>query len=38
MRLLTPRLGAAVEPAYQEQPTPWWREVGATAPRLLSPA
>jgi L-ascorbate metabolism protein UlaG (beta-lactamase superfamily) len=38
VRLLTPRLGAAVEPAYQEQPTPWWREVAATAPRLLSPA
>jgi len=38
VRLLTPRLGAAIEPAYQEQPTPWWREVGTAAPRLLSPA
>ncbi len=38
VRLLTPRLGAAVEPAHLEQPTPWWREVAATTSRLLSPA
>ncbi len=26
-RILTPRLGAAVEPARIEGPTPWWREL-----------
>ncbi|MFL5347114.1 MAG: MBL fold metallo-hydrolase [Hyalangium sp.] len=31
VRLLTPRLGAAIEPAHVEQPTHWWREVGAPA-------
>jgi L-ascorbate metabolism protein UlaG (beta-lactamase superfamily) len=39
VRLLTPRLGAAVESAHLEQPTPWWREVSAAASRVrLSPA
>ncbi|MFP2924576.1 MBL fold metallo-hydrolase [Pyxidicoccus sp. 3LG] len=27
VRLFTPRLGAALEPAHVEQPAPWWREV-----------
>jgi L-ascorbate metabolism protein UlaG (beta-lactamase superfamily) len=34
VRLLTPRLGAAVEPTHVEQPTPWWREVVAAEPAL----
>ncbi|MFP2907045.1 MBL fold metallo-hydrolase [Pyxidicoccus sp. 3LFB2] len=29
VRLFTPRLGSAVEPAHVESVTPWWREVGA---------
>jgi L-ascorbate metabolism protein UlaG (beta-lactamase superfamily) len=29
VRLFTPRLGAAIEPAHVEAATPWWREVGA---------
>lgn len=28
VRLFTPRLGSAVEPAHVERATPWWREVG----------
>jgi L-ascorbate metabolism protein UlaG (beta-lactamase superfamily) len=31
VRLFTPRLGSALELAHVEQPTPWWREVGAAA-------
>jgi hypothetical protein len=27
-RVLTPRLGAAFEPARVDGPSPWWREVG----------
>jgi len=27
VRLFTPRLGAAIEPAHVEAATPWWREV-----------
>jgi L-ascorbate metabolism protein UlaG (beta-lactamase superfamily) len=36
-RIITPRLGAAVEPEHVDGPTPWWREVvGARAePRLV---
>jgi L-ascorbate metabolism protein UlaG (beta-lactamase superfamily) len=30
-RLITPRLGAAVEPAHAERPDPWWRAVAAAA-------
>ncbi|MBZ4416486.1 MBL fold metallo-hydrolase [Myxococcus sp. RHSTA-1-4] len=29
VRLFTPRLGSAAEPAHVERATPWWREVGA---------
>ncbi len=38
VRLLTPRLGAAVEPSHVEGATPWWREVGAAelTPRLVT--
>ena len=31
-RILTPRLGAAFEPARVEGPTPWWREVPGWQP------
>jgi L-ascorbate metabolism protein UlaG (beta-lactamase superfamily) len=32
-RIVTPRLGAPIEPEHVEGPTPWWREVvAATAP------
>ncbi|WP_224365565.1 MBL fold metallo-hydrolase [Hyalangium versicolor] len=31
VRLFTPRLGSALEPAHVEQTTPWWREVGSAA-------
>ena len=34
VRLLTPRLGAAVEPPHVEQLAPWWREVARPAPAM----
>lgn len=34
VRLLTPRLGAAVEPSHIEQPSPWWRELTTAQPAL----
>jgi L-ascorbate metabolism protein UlaG (beta-lactamase superfamily) len=41
LRILTPRLGAPVEPSRVELPDPWWREVGertsAPAPADASP-
>jgi L-ascorbate metabolism protein UlaG (beta-lactamase superfamily) len=36
VQLFTPRLGAALEPANVEHPTPWWREV-ATAGLPMRP-
>ncbi|PRQ07983.1 MBL fold metallo-hydrolase [Enhygromyxa salina] len=33
LRLLMPKLGAAVEPARAEQVDPWWREIAALEPR-----
>jgi L-ascorbate metabolism protein UlaG (beta-lactamase superfamily) len=41
VRLITPTLGAATEPARVEAPRPWWREVGASrepAPTALHAA
>lgn len=40
LRVLTPRLGAAIEPSRIESTTPWWREVTAerTAPCGARPA
>ena len=32
LRVVTPRLGAVIEPERVEGPTPWWREVVAAAP------
>jgi L-ascorbate metabolism protein UlaG (beta-lactamase superfamily) len=38
-RIITPRLGAAVEPEHLDGPTPWWREVGSRRERAeLTPA
>ncbi len=38
-RILTPRLGRPFEPAHQERPDPWWRELGsAMRPREDEPA
>ena len=31
-RLMMPRLGEPVEPAYANPPTPWWRSVDTVAP------
>jgi L-ascorbate metabolism protein UlaG (beta-lactamase superfamily) len=31
-RIITPRLGAAVEPQYLDGPTPWWRAVAENRP------
>lgn len=30
VRLITPPLGRAIEPAHVDGPTPWWRAVPAT--------
>jgi L-ascorbate metabolism protein UlaG (beta-lactamase superfamily) len=38
VRLFTPRLGAAMEPAHVEGATPWWREVAAGAELVARPA
>jgi L-ascorbate metabolism protein UlaG (beta-lactamase superfamily) len=38
VRLLTPRLGAAVEPPLVEQLAPWWREVVGTSWCASTPA
>ncbi len=37
-RILTPRLGAAVEPEHVEGPSPWWREVLARRSAKTVPA
>ena len=34
-RVITPRLGAAVEPEHVEHALPWWREVKAEPCSLL---
>ena len=33
VRVITPTLGSAIEPARVEVPSPWWREVGAAHER-----
>ena len=35
VQLVMPRLGAAVEPSRVENVEPWWRQVGAPAPRTF---
>jgi len=36
-RVVTPRLGAVVEPAHLDGPTPWWREVAPAREAVLLP-
>lgn len=38
VRVLTPPIGRAFEPAHVEGPTPWWRALRSEAPRVGSGA